>query len=306
MTGQIDSNTETPQGTSAYLTVHELAGMLRVKERKVYDLAAAGEVPCLRITGKLLFPADDIQRWMTGAVSGGNIEAASRPPIVLGSHDPLLDWALRQSRAGLASFFDGSGDGLRRFEIGEGIAAGLHLPNPSSSGPDAWNTHAVEQARVGNTAVLIGWSIRQRGLILAPGLGREVRSLADLAGRRVVPRQAGSGTQSLFDAMIKNEGLNPSAFELTDVAPDEDDAARLIARGEADAAFGLEALARPAGLDFVPLVAERFDLLVDRKAWFEPQFQKFWEFCTGPNLAKHAAGLAGYDIAPLGQVRWNG
>ena len=31
--------------------------------------------------------------------------AAARPPIVLGSHDPLLDWAIRQSRCGLATFF---------------------------------------------------------------------------------------------------------------------------------------------------------------------------------------------------------
>lgn len=306
MTGQIDSDTQARLGPSAYLTVHELAEMLRVKERKVYDLAAAGEVPCLRITGKLLFPADAIQRWMEEAVSGGNPQPAARPPTVLGSHDPLLDWALRQSRAGLASFFDGSGDGLRRFGAGEGIAAGLHLHTPHAPDGDRWNTQAVREAGIGNSSVLVGWSIRQRGLILAPGLGNDVRSLADLAGRRVVPRQAGSGTQSLFDAMMQDEGLDASAFALTDVAPDEDDAARLIARGEADAAFGLEALARPAGLDFVPLVSEKFDLLVDRKAWFEPQFQNFWEFCTGPALAKHATGLAGYDCAPLGQVRWNG
>ncbi|NIP83903.1 MAG: helix-turn-helix domain-containing protein, partial [Gemmatimonadetes bacterium] len=36
-----------------YLTTREVAELLRVKERKVYDLAAAGEIPHRRITGKL-------------------------------------------------------------------------------------------------------------------------------------------------------------------------------------------------------------------------------------------------------------
>ncbi|MEP3304507.1 MAG: helix-turn-helix domain-containing protein, partial [Roseibium sp.] len=41
-----------------YLTTRELADLIRVKERKVYDLAATGDVPHSRATGKLLFPRD--------------------------------------------------------------------------------------------------------------------------------------------------------------------------------------------------------------------------------------------------------
>ena len=43
-----------------YLTTRELADLLRIGERKVYDLAASGEVPCLRVVGKLLFPRAEI------------------------------------------------------------------------------------------------------------------------------------------------------------------------------------------------------------------------------------------------------
>lgn len=39
-----------------FLTVRELAAFLRVKERKVYALAAEGALPCSRATGKLIFP----------------------------------------------------------------------------------------------------------------------------------------------------------------------------------------------------------------------------------------------------------
>jgi excisionase family DNA binding protein len=286
-----------------YLTVAELADMLRVKERKVYDMAAAGDVPCLRVTGKLLFPEAELRRWVAGAVSGTGRLEKPRPPIVLGSHDPLLEWALRQSRAGLASFFDGSADGLSRFGAGEGMATGLHLHDPAQ---DGWNLHAVSDAPAADGSVLVGWAIRQRGLVLPKGLAGQVQGPGDLAGLRMVPRQPGSGTQTLFDALVAQAGLTDTDMHIIDPAPDEAEAVAAVARGEADVAFGLEALAHPLGLAFVPLVAEQFDLLVDRRAWFDPPFQRFWALCTGPALARHATGLAGYDLTPLGQVRWNG
>ncbi len=79
--------------TAAFLTTKELAKLLRVKERKVYDLAAAGSIPCRRVTGKLLFPRAEIESWLRG--DGAGLVQESLPPIVAGSHDTLLDWALR-------------------------------------------------------------------------------------------------------------------------------------------------------------------------------------------------------------------
>tara|TARA_B110000196_G_scaffold281278_1_gene261917 strand:- start:215 stop:472 length:258 start_codon:yes stop_codon:yes gene_type:complete len=47
-----------------YLTTRELAEMLRIKERKVYDLVASNRVPCTRATGKLLFSRSAIEAWL--------------------------------------------------------------------------------------------------------------------------------------------------------------------------------------------------------------------------------------------------
>ena len=47
-----------------FLTTRELASILRVKERKVYDLVATGALPVRRVTGKLLFPRDEIEVWL--------------------------------------------------------------------------------------------------------------------------------------------------------------------------------------------------------------------------------------------------
>ncbi|WP_338069522.1 helix-turn-helix transcriptional regulator [Palleronia sediminis] len=296
--------TDTAFPDHEYLTVKELAELLRLKERKVYDLAASGEVPCARATGKLLFPADGIRDWIARSQTGGGAapeQSAPRPAIALGSHDPLLDWAIRQSRCGLATYYDGSLDGLDRFARGEGVMAGLHVRDASS---DRWNVDAAERVASGLDAVLIAFAARRRGLVFRPG-DRAPEGLPDLAGRRVVPRQPESGTETLFRELAAAEELDLGALILADEARTEDEAVEAVRRGEADIAFGLEAVARSFGLEFRPLVEERFDLLVDRRGYFEPPMQALLAFCATERFAARAAASGGYDTGMLGRVVWN-
>ena len=66
-----------------YLTTKELADLLRVKERKVYELAAASEVPFTRVTGKLLFPRHLIEAWLARHTEvSGDLVALPDPPAV--------------------------------------------------------------------------------------------------------------------------------------------------------------------------------------------------------------------------------
>lgn len=288
-----------------YLTVKELAGLLRLKERKVYDLAASGAVPCSRATGKLLFPADEIRAWIeraqTGGTGGAAPEPTTRPPILLGSHEPLLDWAVRQSRCGLATFHDGSMDGLERFLRGEGVAAGLHIHDAAT---DSWNVPAVSRAAAGRNAVLIGFARRRRGLV-ARNAASLPSGFGDLAGRRIVPRQEGSGTDTLFRHLADRDGLDLSGVDLVRTALTEDDAVEAVGRGEADIAFGLESVATGYGLAFLPVVEEEFALLVDRRAWFEPPLQTLVAFLGTADFRSRAETSGGYDLALAGRILWN-
>ncbi len=284
-----------------FLTVRELAELLRIKERKVYDLAASGEVPVSRATGKLLFPAREVRDWIERARSGGKVELAARPPIVLGSHDPLLDWTIRQSQSGLATFFDGSMDGLARFARGEGVAAGLHIHDARSR---SWNIVAASTMAQGLNAVLVAFASRRRGLVIGDGLP-EPKGIAGLAGLRVTPRQEDSGTAILFRELAAEAGLDLAQVALQPVARTEDDAVESVRRGESDVTFGLESVARSFGLRFVPLIEEQYALLVDRKAWFDPCFQKLIAFCQTDAFRQRAEGYGGYDVSEAGKVLWN-
>lgn len=283
-----------------FLTVPELADLLRLKERKIYDLAASGEVPCTRATGKLLFPAAGIRAWLD-AHSEGAVSKTPRPGVVLGSHDPLLDWAIRESRCGLATYFDGSTDGLVRFRRREGVAAGLHLADDEGR---EWNVPRVARDCAGQNAVLVRFATRSRGLVL----GRDVSGIAgmaDLAGRRVVPRQPESGSDVLFGMLAAKAGLDLKRVEIVEVTRTETEAVQAVARGDAEATLGLMSVAKDFGLPFVPLIEERFDLLVNRRAWFDTGMQRLMVFCQSEAMAARAERMGGYDLTGLGTVRWN-
>lgn len=286
-----------------FLTVRELAELLRIKERKVYDLAASGDVPVSRATGKLLFPRRAIETWIANASSGGVTKPIGpRPAICLGSHDPLLEWAIRQSRCGLASFFEGSLGGLERFCAGEGVMAGLHIHDEATGD---WNLAQVAERCAEENAVLVSWARRSRGLVLRPSLDGQVTGLSDLAGHMFIPRQQETGTQRLFERLATDAALSLATMSFTETAPSETDAVIAVAEGRGDATFGLEALARQYGLPFIPVIEERFDLLVDRRSWFEPPVQRLISLCRSESFLSHAGHMAGYCLDDLGEVRWN-
>src|SRR5215471_11361036 len=80
------------------LTTDEAATYLRLSERKLYELVAKGAVPCTKITGKWLFPKAALDRWLAAGIVGTpQFAYAPAPPIVGGSHDPLLEWAVHES-----------------------------------------------------------------------------------------------------------------------------------------------------------------------------------------------------------------
>lgn len=286
-----------------YLTTKELADLLRIKERKVYDLAASGDIPCTRALGKLLFQRTAIDAWLARHGSGDTGLPAVIPAVFVGSHDPLLEWSLRESGSGIATFFDGSLDGLDRFAKAEGIATGLHVFDRASGD---WNVPAIRKRFAGKPVVLVEWAWRERGLIVEPDNPKSIGTINDLKGARFAPRQKQAGSQVLLEHLISEAGLDAGAVNMTHAARTETDAALAVLEGQADAAFGLMSVAKQYKLDFVPVIRERFDLLVWRSEWFEEPFQKFLEVCKSPEFEDRVQGMDGYDASGFGRVHFNG
>jgi putative molybdopterin biosynthesis protein len=290
--------------SSPLLNVRELAEWLRLKERKVYDLVARNEIPHTRAGAKILFAPAEVERWLAARASG-SVARALAPPTIAGSHDPLLEWAVRESRCGLALLTQGSRDGLERLAAGEACAALLHLPNADVTD---FNREAAEGRLRGRDVALVEWARREQGLLVARRNPKRLRSVAQLARRgvRVMLRQPGSGSRELLERLLAREGIGPSALHAAaQTASTESDLGSAIAAGDADAGLGARAVARLFSLDFVPLVVERLDLAVSRARWFDSPLQELWRFARSRRFAAHAQSLTGYDLARSGEVTWN-
>ena len=287
------------------LTTDEAAAYLRLSERKLYELVANGAVPCTKVTGKWLFPRAALDRWLVAGLVLPALAQAPAPPIVGGSHDPLLEWALRESGSGLASLPEGSEAGLRRLARGEISAAAIHVHRLDGD-DEAANLDAVADAPGLHDVVVIACARREQGLVLAPGNPLQLRDIAGVAARRarLALRPQGAGAQLLLLALVARAGLAFDALELVKPAcPTGADIAQAVRSGRADCGIATRAVAQAAGLDFVPLTWERFDLALHQRDYFRPGLQALFKFVRTAAFRERAAELAGYDVSEAGDVR---
>ncbi|MEA2968828.1 MAG: putative molybdopterin biosynthesis protein [Alphaproteobacteria bacterium] len=287
------------------LTTDEAAVYLRLSERKLYELVANGAVPCTKVTGKWLFPRAALDRWLVAGLVLPALAQAPAPPIVGGSHDPLLEWALRESGSGLASLPEGSEAGLRRLARGEITAAAIHVHRLDGD-DEAANLDAIADAPGLHDVVVIACARREQGLVLAPGNPLQLCDIAGVAASRarLALRPQGAGAQLLLLALLARAGVAFDALALVKpVCPTGADIAQAVRSGRADCGIATRAVAQAAALDFVPLTWERFDLALHQRDYFRPGLQALFKFVRTATFHDRAAELAGYDVSEAGDVR---
>jgi putative molybdopterin biosynthesis protein len=288
-------------------TTAEAASYLRLKERKIYEMVAEGSVPCTKVTGRWLFPKAELDRWLAGNVARPAGMARAEPaPIVGGSHDPLLEWALRESGSGLATLAVGSEAGFHRFIAGETVAAAMHLHALGDPEADA-NVAAMAGRSDLQDAVMIAFCRREQGFLLAPGNPLAIASIEDVIGKhaRMALRPKGAGAQLLLLALLhRAKATLDQLAAVQPVCPTGPDIAQAIRAGRADTGIATRGVANAAGLDFVPIVWEPFDLVMRQRDYFHAPLQALLRFLRADELAARARELGGYDIGAAGAVRF--
>jgi putative molybdopterin biosynthesis protein len=292
-----------------FLTTSEAGDYLRLGERKLYELVTSGAIPCSKVTGKWLFPRHELDLWvLSGLARPAGMRVTEPPPIVGGSQDDLLEWSLRESGSGLASLTEGTVRGVDRLRRGEVIAAAIHFHGENlSNHTDDANVAAVRAMPGLHDTVLIGVTRREQGLLLAPGNPKGLQSLSDVlaSGAQMAVRQAGAGAQLLLDALLARAGASPKDLRrLEPPCLTGPDLALAIRTGNADCGIATRAAAKAAGLDFVPLRWESFDLLMRQRSYFRPPLQALIGFLRDMRLQQRATELTGYDTTPAGHIRF--
>ncbi len=245
------------------------------------------------VTAELLVPPEDIEGTL----------------VVLGSHDNTLDLLAtllrrRDPRLRLSSGHVGSLGGLVALSQGRAHLGGSHLFDPETN---TYNIPFIQRYLAGVPLKLINLAWRQQGLMVALGNPKNIRGIADLArpGVRFINRQRGAGTRLLLDLLLKEENLEPAAIQGYDREEYTHMAVAVnVHSGTADVGLGILAAARALGLEFLPLLPERYDLVVPETTFRDERFQTLLEVIRSPEFQEGAATLGGYDLKDCGQIIW--
>jgi molybdate-binding protein len=154
----------------------------------------------------------------------------------------------------------------------------------------------------GTVVAFAAWA---QGLMVARGNPCGLQSVVELAnaGVRLINRESGSGSRTALDALLRRAGISPSTISgYRTHASSHLDGARAVAGGTADAAIGLETIASACGLDFVPLVTVRCDLVIPADLRAHPAVASVLDVLAGVELRTRLAAFPGYDVTCTGTV----
>lgn len=236
-----------------------------------------------------------------------SLEQIENAIVVIGSHDLALDVLANRlhqqyPERTLSSSNVGSLGGLVAVSRGEAHLAGSHLLDEETG---EYNISYVKRILAGREVVILHLVHREQGLIVAKGNPKGLQGLPDLTRPDVsfINRQRGAGTRVLLDFKAKEMGFDASRINgyertaFTHLA-----VAVAVAGGAADAGLGILAAARALDLDFVPLLKERYDLVIPRVHYESRLLEPMLAILRDASFRAEVEGLGGYDVSQMGQV----
>jgi putative molybdopterin biosynthesis protein len=227
-----------------------------------------------------------------------------RPTLVVAGCDPALPLlaeplSLLDPPISFSWWPCASREALRLTAAGMVHVAGVHLSGGSAAYDSA---PAAELLAAGGE--VIGFSAWREGLVLRPDDAGRITGVADLldAGLRVVNREPGAEARSVLDrelAILGIAGDQVPGYRTT--ATGHLQVAEAVAAGLADSGVASEPAAMAYGLAFVPLAAERFDLVIPAGVVAAREVQALVKVLSSRWLLDQLGNLPGYDPAPCGQ-----
>ncbi len=228
-----------------------------------------------------------------------------RPTLVVAGCDPglpLLETPLAQLEpaVGFTWWPCSSAEALRLAAAGLVHAAGAHLLGHTGE----YNTGPAREHLARRGAEVVGFTSWREGLLLRPELAGAVGGLDDLAGRglRLVNREPGAEARRVLDRELGRLGIEPDGLSgYGSRATGHLQVASAIAAGLADAGVASEPAALAYGMAFLPLAAERFDLVIPAAQAGSREVQGLLKVLSSPWLLAQLGSLPGYDASRCGE-----
>jgi molybdate-binding protein/DNA-binding XRE family transcriptional regulator len=221
---------------------------------------------------------------------------SSEPTLVVAGCDPAVGLLARELLVGqgirVVALTRSSRDALDLLRRGLVHAAGLHWSEDSRSDANA----AMVQSTLGRGYRLLHLARWQEGIALGPLV--RTRSIGALRRTRLrwVAREEGSGARRCLDRLL-------GARRFRHVARDHQSVASAIRSGFADAGVAVRLVAEDAGLSFLPLQAEDYELCYPETLQQDHALRALGRALSSDGLRRRFGELPGYDVRRMGEER---
>lgn len=305
------------------LTVQDVAVMLNIAKNTVYELINRGELNSYNVGRKIRCTAEDVREYITKSKRlqtphTKQVETDTPDSMlssqsygngsVLCGQDLMLDIlsnyvSARYLDRPVLRAYIGSYASLVALYQGNIQVASAHLWDGDTG---QYNIPFVRRLLPGIPATIIHLTYRMQGFYVAKGNPKGIRNWEDLARQdiTIINREKGAGSRVLLDEKLRLLGISSDQVNgYHRESQSHITVASTVARGGADIAVGTEKIAgQVAGIDFVPMQKERYELVV-RTADRDTRFVRtILDVLNDSSFRAEFDGIGGYDTSEMGSI----
>ena len=222
--------------------------------------------------------------------------------LVLTSKDAAarrLAETLSLRRAGLALHLIplNSLEGLMTLRQGICQMATCHLLDPETG---EYNRPFIRRLFPGQPMTIVRLYFREEGLLVQPGNPLGIAHLEDLARPDVtfINRELGAGIRLWLDRSLKQLGIPPAGIRgYASEVSSHTEVAQAVRAGKAGVGLGIAASARQAGVDFIPLFEEPYELVLPYEQYVDRRYAPFFELLNSSDFRTSIRQLDGYTVS---------
>ena len=299
-------------------TTEELAQLLKVSKLTIYDLIKKGELTAYRVGRQMRVDQSALDAYKQRSQrhhnlkekasdheTGANNVANQLRSVVISGQDPCLDILARELDAKGAyrslRSHQGSLDSLIAMYHGKADIVSTHLFDGDTG---TYNIPYIRKLLVSKAFVVLHLISRTAGIYVAKDNPLGINDWRDLAQEnvRIVNREPGAGARVLLDEQLRLADIPRAAVKGYDQEQTSHlSIASMVASGRADAGIGIEQTAKLAGITFLPMRTESYDLVLLRTEANKQLIADIQMLLKRKTLQDELASL-GYDIAGMGDI----
>ena len=292
------------------------ASPIRVKVSTVGSKTVVRPITGLGEVLSFTIPADGYVVETHGQTSGATVRVklsrdrqAIDQAISVAGCDPAIFLAgehmrRRKDQTSLVSWTMGSMAALRALQQGEVHIAGLHLFDPATGES---NLPFLRRALKSSNYEIVTFATWEEGLLVRGGNPKSIRAIEDIVHPDVtlVNREEGAGARLLLDQRLHAAAINSDQVKgYGTIVASHFEIARAIANCQADVGVGIRSAAQLFELDFVPLQAARYDLVVPKSYLkLHPTLSHLFETLVSRPFRNEIEALGGYDMRETGKLQ---